>query len=117
MTTTSQTIRIDKQGGIEEMRLVDIAVGAPGPGEIRIRHHASGLNYIDVYQRSGVYVLPVPLTLGMEGAYKAMRTGVVDEAWAREHHEYWYEDLKAGRIPSDRASPRPSDRPGGQQHA
>ena len=68
MTTTSQTIRIDRQGGIEEMRLVDLPVGAPGPGEIRIRHHACGLNYIDVYQRSGVYVLPVPLTLGMEGA-------------------------------------------------
>src|SRR5687767_10111608 len=68
MTTTSKTIRIDKQGGIEEMRLVEIPVGAPGPGEIRIRHHACGLNYIDVYQRSGVYVLPLPLTLGMEGA-------------------------------------------------
>ena len=68
MTTSSQTIRIEKQGGIEEMRLVEIPVGAPGPGEIRIRHHACGLNYIDVYQRSGVYVLPVPLTLGMEGA-------------------------------------------------
>jgi NADPH:quinone reductase len=68
MTASSQTIRIDKQGGIEEMRLVEIPVGSPGPGEIRIRHHACGLNYIDVYQRSGVYVLPVPLTLGMEGA-------------------------------------------------
>jgi NADPH2:quinone reductase len=68
MTTTSKTIRIDRQGGIEEMRLVEIPVGEPGPGEIRIRHEASGLNYIDVYQRSGVYVLPLPLTLGMEGA-------------------------------------------------
>ena len=76
MTTTSQTIRIDKQGGIEEMRLVEIPVGAPGPGEIRIRHHACGLNYIDVYQRSGVYVLPLPLTLGMEGAGSSRR-------WAR----------------------------------
>ena len=56
-------------------------------------------------------------TLGMEGAYKAMRTGVVDEAWAREHHEYWYEDLKAGRVPPDRASPQPVDRPSGQQPA
>jgi NADPH2:quinone reductase len=80
MTNTSQTIRIDKQGGIEEMRLVDIAVGAPGPGEIRIRHHASGLNYIDVYQRSGVYVLPVPLTLGMEGA------GIVEAVGAGVTH-------------------------------
>ena len=53
-TTTSPTIRIDKSGGPEEMRLVDLPVGAPGPGEIRIRHHAAGLNYIDVYQRAGV---------------------------------------------------------------
>jgi NADPH2:quinone reductase len=68
MTTTSRTIRIDRQGGAEEMRLVELPVGAPGPGEIRIRHHACGINYIDVYQRSGVYVLPLPLTLGMEGA-------------------------------------------------
>jgi formate dehydrogenase subunit gamma len=56
-------------------------------------------------------------TLGMEGAYTAMRRGVVDEAWAREHHEYWYDDLKAGRIPSERVTPRGGDRPGGQQPA
>lgn len=68
MTTTSPTIRIDKNGGADEMRLVDLEIGDPGPGEIRIRHHASGINFIDVYQRSGVYALPMPLTLGMEGA-------------------------------------------------
>ena len=43
-------------------------------------------------------------TLGMEGAYGAMRNGVVDEEWAREHHAYWYEDVKAGRVPGDRVS-------------
>jgi NADPH:quinone reductase len=43
-------------------------VGQPGPGEVRIRHKAVGLNYIDVYQRSGVYPFPMPLKLGMEGA-------------------------------------------------
>ena len=36
----------------------------------------------------------------MEGAYEAMRHGYVDETWAKEHHEYWYNDVKAGRIPS-----------------
>jgi formate dehydrogenase subunit gamma len=56
-------------------------------------------------------------TLGMEGAYKAMRTGYVDEAWAKEHHEYWYNDIKAGRIPSERTTPRGGERPGGQQPA
>ena len=48
-------------------------------------------------------------TLGMEGAYKAMRTGRVDEAWAKEHHEYWYDDIKAGRIPAQRGGPRSAD--------
>jgi len=42
-------------------------------------------------------------TIGMRGAYKAMRTGWVDEAWAREHHEYWYEDIVAGKIPAQRS--------------
>lgn len=43
-------------------------------------------------------------TIGMQGAYKAMRTGYVDEAWAREHHEYWYDDIRAGKIPVQRSS-------------
>ena len=68
MTTLSPTIRIEKNGGPEEMHLVDLPVGEPGLGEIRIHHHACGLNYIDVYQRSGVYALPMPLSLGNEGA-------------------------------------------------
>ena len=68
MTQTSPTIRIDQVGGADAMKLVELPVGEPGPGEIRIRHHACGLNFIDVYQRSGVYTLPMPLTLGMEGA-------------------------------------------------
>ncbi len=68
MTQTSPTIQIRKTGGPEEMELVNLQVGEPGPGEIRIRHHASGLNFIDVYQRTGLYPLPLPLSLGMEGA-------------------------------------------------
>jgi len=64
----SKAIQIQQYGGPEVMRLVDLEVGAPGPGEIRIRHHACGLNYIDVYQRTGLYANPLPLTLGMEGA-------------------------------------------------
>ncbi len=43
-------------------------------------------------------------TVGMEGAYKAMREGVVDEAWAKEHHEYWYNDIKSGKIKPKEAS-------------
>jgi NADPH2:quinone reductase len=63
-----KAIQIAAFGGPEQMKLVDVQVGQPGPGEIRIRHHASGLNFIDVYQRTGLYPNPLPLTLGMEGA-------------------------------------------------
>jgi NADPH2:quinone reductase len=57
------------------MQLVETEVGEPGPGQIRIRHHACGLNFIDVYQRGGVYPLPLPVTLGMEGAGEVEATG------------------------------------------
>jgi NADPH2:quinone reductase len=67
-TRVSKAVRIRQHGGPEEMELVDVEVGQPGAGEIRIRHHAIGLNFIDVYQRSGLYQLPMPLSLGMEGA-------------------------------------------------
>ncbi|HVO08641.1 MAG TPA: formate dehydrogenase subunit gamma, partial [Burkholderiaceae bacterium] len=43
-------------------------------------------------------------TIGMKGAYQGMRTGYVDEAWAKEHHELWYQDIKAGKIPAQRSS-------------
>jgi formate dehydrogenase subunit gamma len=46
-------------------------------------------------------------TIGMQGAYQGMKTGYVDETWAREHHEYWYDDIKAGKIPAQRTEPLP----------
>jgi NADPH:quinone reductase len=64
----AQKIIVEQAGGIEQLKLVAAEVGAPGPGEVRIRHHAIGVNFIDVYQRSGMYPLPMPLALGMEGA-------------------------------------------------
>ena len=63
-----KAIQITQYGGPDVMQWVDVEVGAPGPGEIRLTHHACGLNYIDVYQRTGLYPNPLPLTLGMEGA-------------------------------------------------
>ncbi|QMV74796.1 quinone oxidoreductase [Comamonas piscis] len=74
----SLAVQIARNGGPEEMKLVDVDVGAPGPGEVRIRHHAIGLNFIDVYQRTGLYTLPMPLNLGMEaaGVVEAVGDGV-----------------------------------------
>jgi formate dehydrogenase subunit gamma len=53
-------------------------------------------------------------TIGMAGAYTAMSTGYVDETWAKEHHLYWYNDVKAGKIPTapdDEPAPRTAPRP------
>ena len=77
-THTSRAVRIDEHGGPDKLKLVDVTVGEPGPGEIRIRHKAVGLNYIDVYQRAGLYPLPMPLQMGMEasGVIEAVGEGV-----------------------------------------
>lgn len=54
-------------------------------------------------------------TIGMRGAYRAMRTGYVDDAWAEEHHQLWYDDIRAGKIPAQRsAEPTPPAAPAGQ---
>ena len=68
----ARTIIIEAQGGPEELKLVEREVGAPGPGEVRLTHRACGLNFIDVYQRSGLYPMKLPAALGMEAS------GVVD---------------------------------------
>lgn len=74
----SSTIVIEAFGGPEVMQLKTVAVGDPGPGEVRISHRACGLNFIDVYQRTGLYPNPLPLHLGMEaaGVIEAVGQGV-----------------------------------------
>jgi len=74
----SRAIRIEQHGGPDQLQMTQVMVGEPGPGEIRIRHRAVGLNFIDVYQRSGLYTLPMPLQLGMEaaGVIEAVGEGV-----------------------------------------
>ena len=64
----TKAIRISRNGGPEVMELVDVALDAPGPGQAQVRHAAIGLNYIDVYFRTGLYPQPLPAGLGMEGA-------------------------------------------------
>jgi NADPH2:quinone reductase len=74
----ARTAIIEAPGGPEQFRIVDRDVGEPGPGQIRIRHAACGLNFIDVYQRMGLYPLEMPHALGMEaaGVVEAVGEGV-----------------------------------------
>ena len=77
----TKAIRIHETGGPEKLSWDDVEVGAPGSGEVRLRHTVIGLNYIDIYQRSGLYPLgDMPLVLGMEaaGVVEAVGDGVTD---------------------------------------
>ena len=75
----TKAIRIHETGGPEVLRWEDVEVGAPGPGQVRLTHAAVGLNYIDVYHRSGLYPLPeLPVAIGLEaaGTVEAVGPGV-----------------------------------------
>ena len=74
----ARTVIIEAHGGPEQLKLVDRAVGLPGPGQVRVQHRACGLNFIDVYQRSGLYPMALPTALGMEasGIVEAVGEGV-----------------------------------------
>ncbi len=74
----AKTVVIRQHGGPEVLEIEDRAVGEPGPGEVRIRHHACGLNFIDCYQRTGLYPMQLPAALGMEaaGVIEAVGEGV-----------------------------------------
>ncbi len=78
--TTTRAITVRQHGGPEVLQPGELPVGEPGPDEVRVRHAAIGVNFIDVYHRSGLYPLPLPLTPGMEGA------GVVETVGARVTH-------------------------------
>ena len=72
------TAIIEAHGGPEQFKLVDIDLGDPGQGEVRIAHKAVGLNFIDVYQRTGLYPMQLPHAMGMEaaGIVEAIGAGV-----------------------------------------
>ncbi|KVT03674.1 quinone oxidoreductase [Burkholderia sp. MSMB1078WGS] len=70
-----KAIRYDQPGGPDVMKWVDVDVDAPKSGEVRIRQHAVGLNYIDVYFRTGLYPQPLPAGLGMEAAGEVTAVG------------------------------------------
>lgn len=76
----SKTIRVSEYGAPEVMQWTDATVASPGPGEVTLRHTAIGINFIDTYQRSGLYKLPLPFTPGQEGAgvVEAVGPGVTE---------------------------------------
>jgi NADPH2:quinone reductase len=71
-----QVVRIQQQGGPEVMRVEEVPTPEPGAGQVRVRVAAAGVNFIDIYHRSGQYKVPLPFVVGVEGA------GVVDAAGA-----------------------------------
>lgn len=71
-----KAIRIEQHGGADVIALADVATPEPGAGEVRVRNHAIGVNFIDVYHRTGLYKNPLPSGLGLEAA------GVVDAVGA-----------------------------------
>lgn len=72
----TKAFMLREYGGPEALSWEDVEIGAPGPGEVRIRHEAVGLNFIDVYHRTGLYPLPsLPAVPGMEAAGTVLETG------------------------------------------
>lgn len=84
-----KAIRIHQPGSADAMRWEDIDIGEPAAGEVRLRHTAVGLNFIDIYHRSGLYPLPMPSGLGLEaaGVVEAVGAGV-DEFKAGDRVAY-----------------------------
>jgi NADPH2:quinone reductase len=76
----AKAVRYHKQGGPEVMQYDDVQVGEPGAGQVRVRHTAIGVNFVDVYQRSGLYPMQLPMVAGNEGAgvIEAVGQGVTD---------------------------------------
>jgi len=97
-------IRFHEAGGPEVMKWEEVEVGDPGPGEIRIRQTAAGLNYIDVYLRSGARPVPMPNGLGLEGAGEivAVGDGVTDLAVG---DRIGYADMPMGAYAEERVMP------------
>ncbi len=102
-----KAIRVEAFGGPEVLRLVEISDPQPGPGQLLVRVEAAGVNYIDVYQRTGLYPSPLPFTLGLEGAgvVEGVGSGVVGfqvgdrVAWANVPGGY----AELGLVPAEGA--------------
>lgn len=81
-STTTRAVRVARHGGPEVLVLETVDLAAPGPGQVLVDVAAAGVNFIDTYQRSGLYPVPLPFTVGREGAgtVRAVGDGVDDVA-------------------------------------
>ncbi len=110
-----KAIRFHQPGGPEVLRLEEVSVGDPGPGEARVRHAAIGVNFVDVYHRSGLYPLPLPSGLGVEavGVVEAVGAGV-SHVRPRDRVAYVATPgayAEARVVPADRLVKLPDDVP------
>lgn len=71
----SRAFVVREYGGPEQLKLEQVEVGAPGPGQLKLRNRAIGLNFVDVYQRTGLYRTPLPFVGGNEGAGEVLAVG------------------------------------------
>lgn len=108
-----KAIRFDRTGGPEVLDFVDVDLPPPGPGQVRVRHTAIGVNFIDTYHRSGLYKLPLPSGLGSEaaGVIEALGSGVTSlkagdrVAYAGTLGAY----AEANNVPADKLVRLPAD--------
>ena len=97
-------IRLHQPGGPDALVWEEVDTADPGPGEIRIRHGAVGLNYIDVYHRTGLYPLDYPAVIGMEGAGVVTAVGA-DVPELKEGDRVAYADVPPGAYAEERVMP------------
>ncbi len=108
----SRAFIVRAYGGPEQLKLEEVEVGMPGPGQIKLRNRAIGLNFVDVYQRSGLYPMPLPFVAGNEGAGEVMAVGTgVTEFRPGDRVAYQgpagaYADERL--LPADKAVPLPA---------
>lgn len=110
--TRALALRVPQPGGVDVLTAEEVDVPDPGPGEVRVRVAASGVNFIDVYQRAGIYPIPTPFTLGSEGAgiVESVGEGVSllpgqHVAWAMLPGSH----AEMATLPADRMLPVPDD--------
>ena len=99
----ASTVIIEEHGGSDKLILSNRKIGAVGPGQVRLCQKFAGLNFIDIYQRSGLYQLPLPSALGMEGSGVVEEVGEGVKARSSGHGS----ESKLSSSPR----PRPSGRP------